>query len=287
MGFLQRAANIVTYEWRRALAKKKFFVLVILALALQVGLFVLLYYFFTNPPPGFIIIGPSLEEVKAMMWLVGVLGPQSLFIPLIAIVIAGGSMSEEYERGTADILLSKPITKIEYMTGKFLGGLSLLGFVIALTTTLGATLAYGLFGPQESIHFVPVIYLVLLYSNILFFSMTFMFSEVLRKTTLSMLASIGILVASLFIGGILSTMYFISGGEQLYLEISKWLPNWSVSNLPSFVASELITAPENPFISVPGGDIQLAAAIIAVYTIASILIAALKLVRSDVTKRTG
>ncbi len=81
-------------------------------------------------------------------------------------------------------------------------------------------------------------------------------------------------------------MYFMSGGEQLYLEISKWLPNWSVSNLPSFVASELIAAPENPFISVMGGDIQLAATIIAVYTIPSILIAALKLIRSDVTKRT-
>jgi len=101
-----------------------------------------------------------------------------------------------------------------------------------------------------------------------------------------MLAVIGILVASTFIGGILSTMYFISGGEQLYLEVSKWLPNWSVSNLPSFVASELITTPQSPFVSMPGGDIQLAAAIIAVYTIASILIAALKLVRSDVTKRT-
>jgi len=285
MGFLQRFANLITYEWKRALAKKKFFVLVILALVLQVGLFILLYYFFTNPPPGFTIIGPSLEEVKAMMWLVGVLGPQGLFIPLVAIVIAGGSMSEEYEQGTADILLSKPITKIEYMTGKFLGGLSLLGFVIALTTALGATLAYGLFGPQESIQFVPIIYLVLFYSNILFFSMAFMFSEVFRRTTLSMLAVIGILVASLFIGGILSTMYFISGGEQLYLEISKWLPNWSVSNLPSFVASELIAAPENPFVSVLGGDIQLAAAIIAVYTVASILIATLRLVRSDVTKK--
>lgn len=287
MNAFQRIAIIVGYEWRRAIAKKKFLVLLILALALQVGLFVLLHYFFTNPPPEFTITGPALEEVKAMMWLVGVLGPQSLFIPLIAIVIAGGSMSEEYERGTADMLLSKPITKIEYMTGKFLGGLSLLGFVIALTTTLGATLAYGLFGPQESIQFVPVIYLVLLYSNMLFFSMTFMFSEVFRRTTLSILAAVGILVASLFIGGILSTMYFISGGEQLYLEVSKWLPNWSVSNLPSFVASELITAPQSPFVSMPGGDIQLAAAIIAVYTIASILIAALKLVRSDVTKRTA
>lgn len=286
MGFLQRSAKIITYEWRRALAKKWLYALVILALALQVGLFVLLYYFLTNPPPGFTITGPSLEEAKTSMWLVGVLGPQSLFIPLISIMIAGGSLSEEYERGTADILLSKPITKIEYMTGKFLGGLSLLGFVIALTTALGAILAYGFFGPQESIQFVPVIYLVLLYSNMLFFSMAFMFSEVIRRTTLSILAVIGILVASSFIGGILSTMYYISGREQLYLEISKWLPNWSVSNLPSFVASKLITAPENPFVSVLGGDIQLAAAIIAVYTIASILIAGLKLVRSDVTKRT-
>jgi len=286
MNAFQRIAIIVGYEWRRAIAKKKFLVLLILALALQVGLFALFYYFFTNPPPGFTVIGPSLEEVKAMMWLVGVLGPQSLFIPLIAIVIAGGSMSEEYERGTADILLSKPITKIEYMTGKFLGGLSLLGFVIALTTTLGATLAYGLFGPQESIQFAPVIYLVLLYSNMLFFSMAFMFSEVFRRTTLSILAAVGILVASSFIGGILSMMYFMTQ-EQLYLEVSKWLPNWSVSNLPSFVASELITAPQSPFVSMPGGDIQLAAAIIAVYTIASILIAALKLVRSDVTKRTS
>lgn len=284
MNAFQRIAIIVGYEWRRALAKKKFLVLLILALALQVGLFALFYYFFTNPPPGFTVIGPSLEEVKAMMWLVGVLGPQGLFIPLIAIVIAGGSMSEEYEHGTADILLSKPITKIEYMTGKFLGGLALLGFVIALTTTLGATLAYGLFGPQESIQFAPVIYLVLLYSNMLFFSMAFMFSEVFRKTTLSILATVSILVASAFIGGILSTMYFMTQ-EQLYLEVSKWLPSWSVSNLPSFVASELITAPQSPFVSMPGGDIQLAAAIIAVYTIASILIATIKLVRSDVTKK--
>ena len=284
MGFLQRSANLVTYELRRALAKKKVYVLVILALALQIGVFSLLYYFFTNPPPGFDILEPFLEEIKASMWLVGVLGPQGLFMPLIAIVIAGGSMSEEYEHGTADTLLSKPITKIEYMTGKFLGGLSLLGFVMALTTAVGATLAYGLFGPQESIQFVPVIYLVLLYANLLFFSMTFMFSEVFRRTTLSMLAGIGILVASLFIGTYLSIMYAMTQ-EQLYLEISKWLPNWSVSNLPSFVASELITAPESPFVSLMSGDIQLAVVIIAVYTVASILIATLRLVMSDVTKK--
>ena len=286
MGFFQRSVNLVTYEWRRALAKKWLYALVILALALQVGVFVLFYYFLTNPPPGFTIIGPSLEEVKASMWLVGVLGPQGLFMPLIAIIIAGGSMSEEYERGTADILLSKPITKIEYMTGKFLGGLSLLGFVIALTTILGAVLAHGLFGPQESFQIAPLIYLVLVYSNLLSFSLAFMFSEVFRRTTLSMLAVIGIFVASMFIGTYLSIMYGMTQ-EQLYVEVSKWLPNWSVSNLPSFVVSELITAPGSPFVDILSGDIQLAAAIIAVYTVASILIAALRLIRSDVTKKTA
>lgn len=45
----------------------------------------------------------------------------------------------------ADILLSKPITKIEHMIGDFLGGLSLRGFLMALATPLRATLAYRLF----------------------------------------------------------------------------------------------------------------------------------------------
>lgn len=49
------------------------------------------------------------------------------------------------------------------------------------------------------------------------------------------------------ISGILSMIHFIIG-EQLYLEVNKWVPNWSVSNLFSFVASELVTAPESPFV---------------------------------------
>ncbi len=75
------------------------------------------------------------------------------------------------------------------------------------------------------------------------------------------------------------------GQEQLYLEARKWLPNWSVSNLPNFFVSEIMTVPSNPFISVISGDLQLAAAIIAAYTVVSILIAIVRLVISDVTKK--
>lgn len=283
MSFFQRSANLIVYEWRRALAKKKFYVLVILAFVLQIGVLALFNYFFTHPSPHF-PIEALLEETKPTMWIVGVLGPQGLFIPFIAIIIAGGSMSEEYEQGTADILLSKPITKLEYMTGKYLGGLTLLSFVIALTTALGVILSFALFGPQESLQFVPHLYAAIVYANLLFFSLAFMLSEVLRRTTLAMLATIGILVASVIISGILSTMHLITQ-EQIYMDITKLLPNWSVSNFPSFLLAELTTVPFSPFIIVESGDLLLAGAIIAGYIAASILVATTRLVKSDVSKR--
>jgi len=287
VSFLRRSANLIVYEWRRALAKKKFYVLVILAFALQIGILALFNYFLTQPlPPGVTITGPSIEEIKATMWIVGVLSTQGLFVPLIAIIIAGGSMSEEYEHGTADILLSKPITKLEYMTGKYLGGLTLLSFVIALMTALGVILSFAFFGPQESIQFVPHIYAAIVYANLLFFSLAFMLSEVFRGTTLAVLATIGILVASLIIGNFLSVMYLITQ-EQIYMDITKLLPNWSASNFPSFLLSELMKTPDNPFISVISGDLLLAGAIIAGYIAASILIATIRLVKSDVSKKTA
>jgi len=284
MNFLQRSANLIVYEWRRALAKKKFYLLVILAFALQIGVMALFSYFFTNPPPEF-PIEALLEEMKPTMWMIGVLGPQGSFIPIIAIIIAGGSMSEEYERGTADILLSKPITKLEYMTGKYLGGLTLLSFVIAITTALGVILSFAFFGSQESLQFVAHLYAAIVYANLLFFSLAFMLSEVFRGSTLAMLATIGILVASVVISGFLSVMYVITGGQQIYMDITKLLPNWSVSSFPSFLLAELVTVPTSPFLTVQSGEVLLAGAIIAVYTAVSILIAALRLVRSDVTKK--
>jgi len=95
VSFLRRSANLIVYEWRRALAKKKFYVLVILAFVLQIGVLALFNYLFTHAPPEF-PVEALLEGMKPTMWIVGVLGPQSLFIPILAIIIASGSMSEEY-----------------------------------------------------------------------------------------------------------------------------------------------------------------------------------------------
>jgi ABC-2 type transport system permease protein len=281
MNTLQRIFVILSYEWNRALAKKKILALIILAIVIQVLPFVA----FTQIAPEFLT-----EDAKATMWILGALGGQSLFIPLVAIIIAGGSMSEEYEHGTADMLLSKPIRRVEYMTGKFLGGFSLLVALEALMVTIGVLMGYAFFGPQNYLQFAPLIFVAIAYSSLLFFSLTFMLGEVFRKGTLAMLTAIGVFIASQILYGVLILLHFysVTAGEpnQFYIDLSKLLPTWSAGNLPTFIASELMPLLNNPFITLETGEIALPAMIIAVYFVVSVAITVARLLKSDVAKKT-
>ncbi len=113
-----------------------------------------------------------------------------------------------------------------------------------------------------------------------------MFSEVLRRTTLSYLSAIGVFMASLVISGVLSAVHGFTG-ERLYLEVSRWLPDWCTSSFPNFVVRGLTNIPSIPFLS--SGEIEtvLAGTLIAVYTIVFVAIAVVRIVRSDVTKKTA
>jgi ABC-2 type transport system permease protein len=281
MNTLQRVFVILSYEWNRALAKKKILALVILAIVIQV----LPLVAFTQIAPGSLT-----EEAKATMWIFGALGGQSLFIQLVAVIIAGGSMSEEYEHGTADMLLSKPIRRVEYMTGKFLGGFSLLVAVEALMVAIGVLMGYAFFGPQNDLQYAPLIFVAIAYSSLLFFSLTFMFGEVIRKGTLAMLTAIGVFIASQILYGVFMLLHFFSvtAGEpnQFYIDVSKLLPTWSASNLPTFIASELMPLLNNPLITLTTGEIALPAVIIAAYFVVSVAITVTRLLKSDVAKRT-
>ena len=269
MDALRRVAVIAGYEWRRALAKKKILALIILAIAFQTLIMVV----FSQ-----LVVGVFFTiESMSFMWIFGVLEGQGLFVQLIAIIVAGGSMSEEYEHGTADILLSKPITRVEYMSGKFLGGLSLLAMVEALTTFVGVVLSLWFFGAQSGLQFAPLMFLAIVYSSLIFFCLSFMFSEVFRGTTLAILLAFAILIASSVISPILTFLYGIS---------ARAIPTWAATNFPSLVMGELITASS----VLPAGDLGAlaqASLIIAVYAIVFTLIAAYRLLKSDVTKKTA
>ncbi len=278
MDALRRIGTIIGYEWRRALAKKKILALIILAIAFQTLIMVVFSQF----------VGTMFltNEAMSFMWIFGVLQGQGLFVQLIAIITAGGSMSEEYEHGTADILLSKPITRGEYMSGKFLGGFSLLAMVEALTTFVGVVLSLWFFGAQSGLQFAPLMFLAIVYSSLIFFCLSFMFSEVFRGSTLAMLIAFGILIASSVISPILAMLYSMTG-EHSYIYLSKGIPTWAATNFPSLLMSELITTPSTVL---SAGDLEAlyqAAMIIAVYAIIFIVIAAYRLLKSDVTKKTA
>jgi ABC-2 type transport system permease protein len=265
VGTLQRVRVIAGYEWRRAIAKKSVLALVILAVAIQTLVIVSNYEFNRSG--------------NAFMWIITVLGGggQALFIPLIAIIVAGGSMSEEYEHGTADILLSKPISRIEYMFGKFLGGFSLLAMVEALITFAGVVLSMGFFGAQSGVQFAPLMFLAIAYSSLVFFSLSFMFSEVFRGTTLAILLAFAVYIASSIMWGILS---------NLNANVARAIPAWAAILFPSFLLGRLITAENAGLTTVDIGGLYEAALIIAVYAMVFVVIAALRLLKSDVTKKT-
>jgi len=278
MGGLRRVGTIIGYEWRRALAKKKILALIILAIAFQTLIMVAFSRF----------VGTMFltNEAGSFMWILGVLEGQGLFVQLIAIMVAGGSMSEEYEHGTADILLSKPITRVEYMCGKFLGGFSLLAMIEALTTFVGVVLSLWFFGAQTGLQFAPLMFLAMVYSSLIFFCLSFMFSEVFRGSTLAMLMAFGILIASSVIGPILTALYNISG-QHLYVDLGRGIPTWAATSFPSLLMSELITAPRTLLPVADSEALYQAAIIIAVYAVIFIVIAAYRLLKSDVTKKTA
>lgn len=297
MNTLRRVAVIIGYEWRRALAKKKILALIILAVAFQTLIMVVFSQLVTRTMLW-------TDEVMPFMWIFGVLQGQSLFVPLIAIITAGSSMSEEYEHGTADILLSKPITKVEYMVGKFFGGFSLLAIVEFCTTCVGVILAVGFFGPQNGLQYVPLMFLAIVYSSLIFFCLSFMFSEVFRKSTIAMLSAFAILFASSIISQYLAMLYMMTS-DYLYFHLSRGIPTWGATYFPSLLMKALMTMPSTIFISAdplisfeaakPGVDSAIlvrdallqASITVAVYAIIFILIAVYRLLKSDVTKKTA
>jgi ABC-2 type transport system permease protein len=274
MNTLHRILVILNYEWRRALAKKKILALVILAVTIQI-----------LPLVAFTQLGYLSEEDRTTMWVFGALGGQNLFIQLVAVIIAGGSMSEEYEHGTADIMLSKPLRRIEYLIGKFLGGFLLLVLIEAIMIATAVLAALAFFGPQNNLQFVPAMLLAIAYSSLLFFSLTFMFGELIRKGTLAMLASIGIFMASQILYGVLVVLHY--GSQiQLYEDLSIALPTWSSTNLPTFIAKELMPLLQHPLFPLTSGNFTLSAAIIAVYAVVSVGVAITRLLKSDISKKT-
>jgi ABC-2 type transport system permease protein len=272
--------SFARYEIKRAIARRK--VLIIVAFTILVS--VLPSYALSRvadriPAPEYPFI-----------WVVGFFFAGPLLLNFTAILIAAGAMSEEYEQGTAELLLSKPVKRSDYFIGKFLGGYLLFLAILAIDIFLTITSAYAAFGTQLDIGLVPFLFVAQAFSSLLFYSLAFMLGELLRRSSLAYIFSSALFLSSIIIGIYLEFIYDLTS-DTFYRTVQAYLPTsaadalphqYMLSNLPSTLGSILRLAGLGGSVLLNLGD---STALVLAYTLIGLAIAIVYFSYADISRR--
>jgi len=278
---LTRVWAFAAYETRRAFARRKVLAMVAFTAILDTVPYYILSTSGTTVIP---------QELYPYLWVAGVFAPFALFIQFIAILIAAGAMSEEYEAGTAELLLSKPVSRTEFFVGKFLGGYLLLAVLIALNAGLSVVAATLTYGPQTGLGTLPGVVLVEIYASSLFYSVAFMIGELVRRSSLSYILSSAVIVSSQIVGFYLSAAYELTG-KTLYEDIHAYLPTTIAGSLPPQYEQPLLPGAAGRIFQLilgPGGGSPAeasAVALIAVYLVVAAFVTLTYFRWADVARR--
>lgn len=227
-----RVVSFAAYEVRRALARKK-----VLAIAAFTALLVTVPYFILSSVDVTLI--PA--SLFPYLWVAGAIAPFALFIQFIAILIAAGAMSEEYEAGTAELLLTKPVSRTEFFAGKFLGGYFLLSVMIVLNVVLSVISATATYGPQTGLETIPGLIVVEVFASALFYSVAFMLGELIRRSSLSYIMASAVVISSQITGTYLQLAYELTG-KTFYQMVHVYLPTTVAGSLPPQYEQGLLPA---------------------------------------------
>ena len=265
---------------RRAVARKKVLALVVLTILIDT----IPYYLLRSSGPSLL---PATDD--PYLWVTGIFIPQGFFLPFIALLIAAGSMSEEYEQGTAEVLLSKPVSREEFFFGKFSGGFMLLIIVILLNATLSVSSATLAFGTQLSLEVLPVVVLSQIFSSIVFYSIAFMSGELVRRSSLSYVLASAVYFTSEIAGIYLRVIYELTG-NTLYQHINFYLPTTPVSSLPFLVAQPSFPSSALSVLTFVGigateTSIAVSVALIAAFALGAVLVSVAHFRWADIAKK--
>jgi len=272
--------TFIQYEIRRAIARKK--VLALVAFTILLG---------TLPYYALSAAGATLipNSTYPYIWAVGIFAVGPLFLNFTAILIAAGAMSEEYEQGTAELLLSKPVRRSDYFVGKFLGGYILFLSILTLNMFLSVVSAFTFFGIQNNLYIIPGLFLAQAFSSLLFYSLAFMAGELIRRSSLAYIFSSAVFFSSFIISTFMGLIYTLTG-KEIYKTIQIYLPTSPANSLPIQYAFPRL--PEslttilgfiNSSTSVP--TIELSIGILLTYTLLAIAIAVAYFLRADISRK--
>jgi ABC-2 type transport system permease protein len=278
--------TFIRYEIKRSIARRK-----IIAL----GFFTILigtapYFLFAYLGGGNGTLETILRPYYGYLWVVGVFLPQTFFVPFTAILIAGGAMSEEYEQGTAELLLSKPVAKADYFAGKFLGGYLLIIFIVALNMVLSVISATITFGPQQELYTLAYVFAAEIFGVLLFFGVGFMFGELVRRSSLAYIISSALFFTSEIFGIALTVIYTLTS-SGFYRQIQLFLPTSAMSSIALLVEKPFLPSTVSTILTFAsfGGAVEtslaFSAGLILLYFVSVFLISFVYFERADVSRK--
>ena len=126
------------------------------------------------------------------------------FLPLLALPIGASSVVEERESGALQYLLSNPISKSEFLTGRILGLLAATSAVVILGYSAAAILAYGL---SASRYFaVAEVSAVAIFLNLVMVGLSLVISVLSRRKA----TALGVALFAWFLFTTVSNIGFLS-----------------------------------------------------------------------------
>ncbi len=273
--------SFIRYEIKRAIARRK----VLALIAFTILLDTLPYYALSTAGTSFI---PT--SAYPYIWIAGVFEVQPLFLNFTAILIAAGAMSEEYEQGTAELLLSKPVERNDYFAGKFLGGFLLFMTILGFSIILSVASAFTFFGAQMSLEIIPGLFLVQAFASLVFYSLAFMMGELVRRSSLAYIFSSAVFFSSIIIGAYMDLIYTLTG-KAIYNTIRIYLPTSPANSLPIQYAIPLLPSTASTVLQFVGSGttvvptLDLSVAILLAYAVPAILIAGVYFWFSDISRK--
>ena len=145
------------------------------------------------------------------------------------------------EQGTAELLLSKPVTKADYFAGKFLGGYLLIIFIIALKHDLVCNLSDYNLRSQLELNTLLLVFAAQIFGAALFFAIGFMFGELVRRSSLSYIISSALFFTSEIFGLALTLIYTLTGSD-FYRQVQLYLPTSPMASLGLLVEKSYLPA---------------------------------------------
>ncbi len=273
---------LLGYELRRVVMKKRILVLIAAVFLTEVGIYLVI----TRLPSSF------LEPVSPYVWIIGFLAPSLGLLQVTSLMVGSTVFSDEYEAGTSDFWLTRPISRTEYYVGKTLGGLALITSIASAYTVFSVGIASFAFGPQQRLDLLLTSFPATVAAALPFYAIGLALSEVLRRGMLATVLS-GLTFFGSYIFENYANLIASISNDLALLELTRLLPTWGSIRIAAGVLAQGLSGSGVPltvafgFLSglSDGSNIPLMILNVVAYTSIALLSGWLRLRASDVPRR--